>query len=139
MLFTTSSRIFMAQTGWDQVNGQSILLVGIDGNIDTHFHPAFIAFSLSKTDDMQELDLLSEITGITGEVKWESQLVGKRVRLIVDVVRESWTKVEVIPYAIGHKKEKDGDDDYFIVLNSKRELLTEEKAMELITDEFLQK
>lgn len=136
MLITTSDRIFMAMSVWDNTDSKWKLLIGIKGNADTYFRSAFIALDWSNANDMQELDLLTEITGITGEVKYESELVGKRIRLIADVTRESWTKVEVTPYAIGHKKEKNGDDDYFIVLNSKRELVSEKSAMEILNEKL---
>ena len=134
MLFTISSPIFMAQTA--QKPFPPNLYVGIKGTPDTYFCNSVISFDWSNPDDLQELDLLCQITGIVGEVQWESQLVGKHVRMIVDVTRKSRTEIQVIPKAIGMRKQKNGDDDYFIVLNSKRELVTHEKAMELITNEL---
>lgn len=134
MLFTINTPIFMAQTARKPFPPK--LYVGFKGTHDTYFCDSAIAFDWADINDLQELDLLCQITGITGEVQWESQLVGKRVRLIVDVTKVSRTEIRVIPKAIGHKKEKNGDDDYFIVLNSKRELVTHEKAMEIISNEL---
>lgn len=134
MLLTISTHIFVAESAQKPLPPK--LYVGFRGNHDTFFCDSAISFNWADANDLQELDLLCQITGIVGEVQWESQLVGKRVRLIVDVVRESRTETRVIPKAIGHKKEKNGDDDYFIVLNSKRELVTHEKAMEIISNEL---
>ena len=139
MLITTSDRISMAMSVWDQADSKWKLLIGTKGNKDTHFHPAFIALDWTNANDMQELELLTEITGITGEVKYESELIGKTVRLIADITRKSLTKVDITPYALGHKKEKSGEDNFFLVLNAHRELLSEEKAKELIRNEFLKK
>lgn len=134
MLLTTNTQIFMAQSA--QKPFPPKLYIGFKGTCDTYFCNSAISFDWSNSDDLQELDLLCQIVGITGEVQWESQLVGKRVRLIVEVTRVSRTEIRVVPKAIGHKKDKDGDDNYFIVLNSKRELVTHEKAMELIANEL---
>lgn len=127
-----STHIFMAQTAQKPLPPR--LYVGIKGTHDTYFCDSVISFDWANADDLQELDLLRQITGIVGDVQWDSQLVGKRIRVIAEVIRKSRTEIRVIPKAIGHKKEKNGDDDYFIVLNSKRELVTYDKAMELITD-----
>lgn len=134
MLITINTHIFMAQSAQKPLPPK--LYVGFKGTQDTFFCDSAVSFDWTNTDDLQELDLLRQITGIVGEVQWDSQLVGKRVRMIVDVTHKSRTEIQVIPKAIGQKKEKNGDDDHFIVLNSKRELVTEEKAMEIITNEL---
>ena len=135
MLFTINTQIFMAQSA--QKPFPPKLYVGFKGTRDTYFCNSVISFDWANINDLQELDLLCQIIGITGEVQWESQLVGKRVRLIVEVTRVSRMEIRVIPKAIGHKKEKDGEDDFFLVLNSERELVTHDKAMEIITNELL--
>lgn len=134
MLFTINTHIFMAQSTCKPLPPK--LYVGFKGTSDTYFCDSAISFDWTNADDLQELDLLCQVTGIVGEVQWESQLVGKRVRLIVDVTRKSRTETQVIPKAIGMRKQKNGDDSHFIVLNSKRELVTHEKAMEIITNEL---
>lgn len=134
LLLTNNTPIFLAQTAHKP--RPATLYVGAKGTKDTYFCDSVISFDLTNINDLQELDLLCQITGITGDVQWESQLVDKMVRLIVEVRRVSRTEIKVIPKAIGHKKEKNGDDDYFIVLNSKRELVTYEKAMEIISNEL---
>lgn len=134
MFVTFGTYIFMAQTAQKPLPPK--LYVGIKGTLDTYFCDSVISFDWANADDLQELDLLRQITGIVGEVQWDSQLVGKRVRVIAEVNRKSRTEIQVIPKAIGHKKEKNGDDNYFIVLNSKRELVNHTKAMELINDEL---
>ena len=121
MLFTINTHIFMAQSA--QKPHPPKLYVGFKGTPDTYFCDSVISFDWANADDLQELDLLRQITGI-------------RVRVIAEVSRKSRMEIQVIPKAVGHKKEKNGDDDYFIVLNSKRELVTYDKAMELITDEL---
>lgn len=134
MLFIINTYIFMAQSA--QKPFPPKLYIGMKGTNDTYFCDSAVSFDWTSTDDMQELELLRHITGIVGEVQWDSQLVDKRVREIVDVTRKSRTEIQVIPKAIGMRKQKNGDDDYFIVLNSKRELVTLDKAMELITNEL---
>lgn len=134
MLITFNTYIFLVQTA--HIPYPPKLYVGFKGTHDTYFCDSAVSFDWANTDDLQELDLLRHITGIVGEVQWDSDLKGKRVRVIAEVARKNRTEIQVIPKAIGQKKEKNGDDDHFIVLNSKRELVTEEKAMEIITNEL---
>lgn len=83
---------------------------------------------------MQELDLLMEITGVMG-AGWQSQLVNKEVRLIIDFDEIDRNDFRIAVKAIGHKKEEIGDDNLFLVLNQKHTLVTEETAMKIITEE----
>lgn len=105
-----------------------------EGTYATYFRTPGLSFSLEGRLDVQELDLLMEITGIMGE-GWQSQLVGKEVRLLVDITTIDRSDIRIAVKAIGHKEEEDGDDDYFLVLNSNRQLVSKETALKLITEE----
>ena len=95
-----------------------------------------ISFSLrSGSYDAQELDLLFEIMGVYGD-GWQSQLVGRRARLIIDIKELDRSDVRIKVKAIGHQQEEDGDDDYFLVLNSRKQLVSHETAMKMITEEM---
>ena len=134
MLKTIDSRIEVADTllrGSDKK-----LYLVFKGSRSTFYRTSGISFSLNnKSDDAQELDLLMEITGVMGE-GWQSQLVDKRVRLIVDINEIDRSDITIKIKAIGHHWEEDGDDDYFLVLNSKKQLVSQETAMKLITEKM---
>lgn len=114
-------------------NPKKLLLI-FAGTYATYFRNPGLSFSLEGKLDVQELDLLMEITGVMGE-GWQSQLVDKEVRLLVDVATIDRSDTRVAVKAIGHKVEEDGDDDYFLVLNSNCQLVSKATAMKLITEE----
>ncbi len=104
------------------------------GTYSTYHRNPGLSFSLADKSDAQELDLLMEITGVMGE-GWQSQLVDKEVRLLVEVNVIDRSDTRVIVKAIGHKLEVDGDDDYFLVLGKEKQLVSKQTAMKLITED----
>ena len=109
-----------------------------EGTCGCFFLTPGLAFSLEDEADMQELGLLMNITGVMG-AGWQSELLDKEVRLIVDFDEIDRTDFRIAVKAIGHKKEERGDDDHFIVLNSGLQLVSQDKAYEIITEENNQK
>lgn len=103
------------------------------GTYGSYFLTPGLSFSLDDTSDTQELDLLMEITGLMGEA-WQSQLVGKEVRLIIDYEEISRSNVRIEVKAIGHRLENFMDDDLFIVLNSGQQLVRKATAMKIISE-----
>ena len=110
------------------------LWILFEGNFGSSFITPGLTFTMDDKNDMQELDLLMEITGVMGK-GWHSQLVGKEVRLMIDIIEEGRGSYKVATKAIGHREFKSfekGDDDLWIVLNSGRQLLYEEQAQRTI-------
>ncbi|MCI9086996.1 MAG: hypothetical protein HFJ32_00295 [Clostridia bacterium] len=140
MLKTINSQIIIADSTL-RTTPKKLRLV-FKGAFGSYFVTPGLSFSLEDGNDMQELDLLMEITGVMGE-GWQSQLVNKEVRLIIDFNEIARNDFRIAIKAIGHKenkdddkdKDKDEDDDLFLVLNTKHTLVTEETAMKIITEE----
>lgn len=110
------------------------LWILFEGNFGSYFMTSGLSFSMDNTYDMQELDLLMELTDVMGK-GWQSQLVGKEVRLMVEFAEESRGSCKIDIRAIGHRKyneDEEGDDDLWIALNSKKQLLSAESAIEAI-------
>lgn len=128
MLITTSTRISGAGTTPTYPAAQ--VHIGFGSNSDTFFRSSGVSFSLKNLDDVQQLDLLGEITELTQQsgYYWVSQFVGKRVRVMQELTGVGTKDIKVEPKAIGHPT----DDDLFLVLNSGSQLVSKEKAIELI-------
>ncbi|MCI9177167.1 MAG: hypothetical protein HFJ28_00930 [Clostridia bacterium] len=97
-----------------------------DGASETDFLRPGVSFIYGDPQDMQQLDLLMEITNVMGK-KWSHQLIGKQVRLIVDFSPLGKDEYRIKPLAIGHPT-----DDQFLLLNTNYQLLTEAEAMKII-------
>lgn len=132
MLKTINSSIIVADSTLKS-NPKKLRLV-FQGACGSYFVTPGLSFSLENESDMQELDLLMEITGVMGE-GWQSHLKGKEVRLIIDFDEIDRNDFRIAVKAIGHKKEEIGDDNLFLVLNQKHTLVTEETAMKILTKE----
>lgn len=134
MLKTINSQIIIADSTL-RTTPKKLRLV-FQGTFGSYFVTPGLSFSLEDGNDMQELDLLMEITGVMG-AGWQSQLVNKEVRLIIDFNEIARNDFRIAVKAIGHIKTEDDDedDDLFLVLNTKHTLVTEETAMKIITEE----
>ena len=99
-----------------------------DGASETDFLRPGVSFVYGDSQDMQQLDLLMEITNVMGK-KWSHQLIGKPVRLIVDFCPLGKDDYRITPRAIGHPT-----DDQFVVLNTNYQLLSEAEAMKIIKE-----
>ncbi len=132
MLMTINSSIIVVDSTLRTIPKR--LRFVFQGTCGSFFVTPGLSFSLENEDDMQELDLLMEITGVMG-AGWQSQLKNKEVRLIIDFNEIDRNDFRIAVKAIGHKKEEIGDDNLFLVLNQKHTLVTEETAMKILTEE----
>lgn len=119
-----------------------------------------IALNWTDALDMQELDIILQILKISGN-GWQDELIGKKAHLIVDCKEAEDGTLSAAIKAIGrpkkkHKKTKDkrmneADDtlktsgnsdnedslnDLFLILSSGVQLVSKERAMEIITSEI---
>lgn len=131
-LKTIDSKIIVADTTL-KTNPKMLRLI-FQGTYGSYFLTPGLSFSLEDKADTQELDLLMEITGIMGDA-WQSQLVNKEVRLIIDYEEISRSNFRVEVKAIGHRQEDFMDDDLFIVLNSGLQLVNKATAMKIISED----
>ena len=121
-----------------------------------------IALNWTDELDMQELDIILQLLGISGN-GWQDELIGKKACLIVESKENDNGTLSIEIKAIGRpeKKQKktkekknqedtkkadnDVDEDennlngMFLVLNSGVQLVPYEKAIDLITNEIQEK
>lgn len=126
MLVIIDSKILTADASLRTAEKKVYLL--FEGAYATQLLNPGTSFSLCDDRDNQELDLLMELTGIMG-TGWLSQLVGRKVRLIVYVKEEDRKTYRLSLEAIGHPTE-----DLFIRLNSGLPLCSADEAMKYIRE-----
>lgn len=133
MLKTINSHIIIADSTL-KTTPKKLRLV-FKGTFGSYFVTPGLSFSMNDENDMQELDLLMEITGVMGE-GWQSQLLGKEVSLIIDFTEIDRNDFRIALKAIGHKEDEgSGEDNLFLMLNKKHTLVTKETAMKILTEE----
>lgn len=132
MAYIVNSRIIRAECTL-KTQPKKLRIV-FEGSFGSYFITPGLSFDMENQSDMQELDLLMQITDVMGQ-GWQSQLVNKEVRLMIDFEEPERGSCTIAIKAIGHRKYQkfeDGDDDLWIVLNSGRQLLYEEQAQRTI-------
>lgn len=133
MFKTIHSHIIIADSTL-RTNPKRLRLV-FQGTFESYFVTPGLSFSFENENDMQELDLLMEVTGVMGD-GWQSQLIGKEVDLIVDLTEIDRNDFRIAVKAIGLKRSDETTSyNLFLILNKKHTLVTEETAMQILMEE----
>ena len=97
-----------------------------EGTPSSYYLRSGLSFSMESALDCHEIGIINKLSGLS-EMQWQSQIVNRPFRLVVDINHKR-NKFEVAIKAVGHETK-----DQFLVIDTGKDLMSYQAAMELIT------